>query len=196
MIQLGTTHICYIDNFLDKGLCRALVEAFYMFKPQDAFVFGKDSKVKHSPTIRKSLIAEIPTNWMYASRAESILYNGFHRALQTYIETFPVLKQFAFEDCGYQLSRYEKNEGFYLPHADGGVGALDRIVSAIVYLNDVDEGGGTRFHNQDLTVQPREGRMVMFPSAFTHMHEALKPISDHKYILTTFFSQRRQDELS
>jgi prolyl 4-hydroxylase len=56
-----------------------------------------------------------------------------------------------------------------------------RIITVFLYLNDVEEGGGTHFTRLGITVQPKRGRVVIWPSVFDHdpdkkdsrtMHEA------------------------
>ena len=65
-----------------------------------------------------------------------------------------------------QLVRYASPAAFYKPHLDcleeagqvllGG----QRVGTVLVYLNDVDEGGATRFPALDLEVAPRELQAV------------------------------------
>jgi prolyl 4-hydroxylase len=43
-----------------------------------------------------------------------------------------------------------------------------RIVTALIYLNDVDEGGGTIFPKLDLEVEAKPGRMVIFHNLADH----------------------------
>jgi hypothetical protein len=56
------------------------------------------------------------------------------------------------------------------------------------YLNDVEEGGETAFQLNrgqpvKLKVQPRTGRLLMFPPLWTHPHVAFKPVGGPKYIV-------------
>jgi len=67
-----------------------------------------------------------------------------------------------------QLLKYEPGQ-FYEDHHDyiehnrerqQGV----RILTAYLYLNDVEAGGGTRFTGLNLTVMPKRGRVLFWPS--------------------------------
>ncbi|MDO9485663.1 MAG: 2OG-Fe(II) oxygenase [Actinomycetota bacterium] len=58
-----------------------------------------------------------------------------------------------------------------------------RVLSAVLYLNDVEEGGETTFTRFDYSVQPRAGRLVMFPSNYIYRHAALPPRSGKKYAI-------------
>ena len=39
-----------------------------------------------------------------------------------------------------------------------------RILTVYLYLNDVEAGGGTRFPGLDITVMPKRGRVLVWPS--------------------------------
>ena len=56
------------------------------------------------------------------------------------------------------------------------------------YLNDVNLGGETTFQlNRNvppkIKVQPREGRLLIFPPLWTHPHIASRPVDTTKYII-------------
>lgn len=64
--------------------------------------------------------------------------------------------------------------------------ALHRNLLFMFYLNDVDEGGETEFYYQNAKIKPKVGRMVIAPAGFTHTHRGNVPISNDKYILTSW----------
>ena len=39
-----------------------------------------------------------------------------------------------------------------------------RLLTAFLYLNDVEGGGGTNFPRLDITVMPKRGRLLLWPS--------------------------------
>lgn len=77
-------------------------------------------------------------------------------------------------------------------HVDvGNYQSAERFMVCMYYLNDVQEGGETMFDwdcNDNIAsmVKPEEGHAIMFPSLWTHPHKANKPISNDKYILSTY----------
>jgi hypothetical protein len=100
-----------------------------------------------------------------------------------------------------QLLRYEEGQ-FYVNHHDFIPGdvtrpAGQRIVTVFLYLNNVDEGGGTYFTDMDITVTPKRGMAVIWPSVsdedpnvrdpFTH-HQALPVIKGIKYAANAWVS--------
>jgi predicted 2-oxoglutarate/Fe(II)-dependent dioxygenase YbiX len=80
------------------------------------------------------------------------------------------VKQAGGETC---LVRYEAGD-FYEVHVDyhPDCAAVKRQISLVCYLNEDFEGGRTVFPRQGLTVAPRAGRALLFPSGLTHPHGA------------------------
>lgn len=66
-----------------------------------------------------------------------------------------------------QVLRYEVGQ-FYKVHHDQSIASRSfegpRIYTFYMYLSDVPAGGGTRFPDLNITVQPRAGRAVLWPS--------------------------------
>ena len=66
----------------------------------------------------------------------------------------------------------------------------ERFLSFIFYLNDVKEGGETAFEHRK--IQPKEGRLIVFPPMWMFPHAGNSPISNTKYIMSTYL---RYDEI-
>ncbi|KAL7567681.1 hypothetical protein ACA910_012020 [Epithemia clementina (nom. ined.)] len=94
-----------------------------------------------------------------------------------------------------QLLKYEVGQ-FYETHHDYIDHHLERfegvrILTIFLYLNDVEEGGGTNFpNNYNMTVEPRKGRALLWPSVLNENpdkkdlrteHQALPVLSGIKY---------------
>ncbi|MDX3775583.1 2OG-Fe(II) oxygenase [Chromatiaceae bacterium AAb-1] len=73
--------------------------------------------------------------------------------------------------------------------------ALHRTLLFMFYLNDVAEGGQTEFYYQNKSIQPKTGRMVIAPAYFTHTHRGCIPVSNDKYILTSWILFNRAEQL-
>lgn len=90
----------------------------------------------------------------------------------------------AFEQ--YRIKRYntDGNDAF-----DCHVDVMDyssarRFLAFLWYLNDVDEGGETTF--KDLQIKPEVGKLIIFPPMWMFPHIGNPPISNSKYILSTY----------
>lgn len=91
-----------------------------------------------------------------------------------------------------QAQKYEQGKGNYnywhcevFPEKNS-VEALHRTLLFMFYLNDVEEGGSTDFYYQQRSIKPKQGRMVIAPGYFTHTHRGSTPVSNDKYILTSW----------
>ena len=72
----------------------------------------------------------------------------------------------------FQVLRYQPGQ-FYRTHHDMSPGDNElacgrRILTFFLYLSDVEEGGGTNFPNLDVTVTPKKGSAVLWPSVKDH----------------------------
>ena len=86
----------------------------------------------------------------------------------------------------FRIKRYHtgKNEGFNT-HCDVmNLLSCSRFLSFLWYLNDVDEGGETIFNNKVVT--PQKGRLVIFPPMWIFPHMGVEPISNTKYIMSSY----------
>jgi len=72
---------------------------------------------------------------------------------------------------------------------------LHRVLLFMFYLNDVSEGGETEFYYQEKRIAPKRGRMVIAPAGFTHTHRGNTPVSNDKYIATSWVLFQRAEDL-
>ena len=101
------------------------------------------------------------------------------------------------------LQKYVKGEGGYFhwhsehyPHpTDPHQDSLHRNLVWMFYLNDVEQGGETEFFYQNFKSKPKQGSLVIFPAGFTHTHRGQKPISNDKYIFTSWVLYQRANDM-
>ena len=87
---------------------------------------------------------------------------------------------------GIQIQRTDKG-GYFQWHSDY---TKARLLSVIVYLNDINEenGGSTEF-NSGRKVQPETGKVLIFPTTNLHIHRGNTILNGHpKYILSSFIN--------
>ena len=75
--------------------------------------------------------------------------------------------------------------GHYALHSDSG--GSERVVSCVLYLNSDFEGGELNFPNQDVTIKPEEGMLVLFPSNYLFVHKSLPVTEGKKYCVLSWF---------
>tara|TARA_R100000781_G_scaffold1477_2_gene2442 strand:+ start:742 stop:1287 length:546 start_codon:yes stop_codon:yes gene_type:complete len=87
-----------------------------------------------------------------------------------------------------QLMRYLPNDYYSRVHCENDGNAIKRCFAWMIYLNDIKEGGGTRFIHQNTTLQPIAGDMYIWPAGWTHMHHGVNAPKETKYIITGWVS--------
>lgn len=99
------------------------------------------------------------------------------------------------------LQKYQQGKGGYphwhseqFPQGDHNE-PLHRVVLYMYYLNDVELGGETEFYYQQKKIAPRKGTMVIAPAGFTHSHRGNVPLSNDKYIATSWIMFHRSEKL-
>lgn len=73
-----------------------------------------------------------------------------------------------------------------------------RVITALCYLNDVEEGGHTAFPNINLKVSPEKGKLVIFHNCYpgttnvhiNSLHAGTAPIKGEKYAFNLWFREQ------
>ena len=86
----------------------------------------------------------------------------------------------------YNIQRYDGDkEGYFSLHNEASGSYPYRMLAWMVYLNDASSG--TEFPYQNMTIQAKTGRTVLWPAAWTHPHRGVIPNVGVKYIATGWF---------
>ena len=90
----------------------------------------------------------------------------------------------AFEQ--FRIKRYNTGgEDRFDTHVDvADYSSARRFLSFMFYLNDVLEGGETIFRDKKIT--PKKGSLLVFPPLWMYPHRGDPPISNPKYIMSTY----------
>lgn len=115
----------------------------------------------------------------------------WQKAYASYVQDFDIIDQFdrhSVDEIKGQITK--SGQGYHVWHPEI-MSKKDntRILSYILYLNDINEGAETEFLYYKKRVSPKAGRLLLFPAHFTHTHRGNTNLSDdNKYILTGWFS--------
>jgi len=197
----GATHdgpwILTFDNFLDEYEIRQLLhgatfgEGFQRSTDQGKIISGSGEMVKVTSKTRTS------TNAWCRKECEEL--HGVVRVSDR-IEHVTGIPQNNYES--FQILKYEEGQ-FYRTHHDSSNANKHkptghRILTFFLYLNDVEEGGETRFTNLDISVKPKKGRALVWPSVLNEdvyssdqrmYHEAKEVIKGTKYAANHWIHQ-------
>lgn len=183
------------DGALSKEQCESMIELFNNSQIYEGNLYRNgqiviDHKSKKASEFDVSGTAINNVTW---AKLDRFLVPLAHRYLSLYQEQNQGVKDLPnpLSDEGFRMKRY-LNDGteHHAYHGDSGHESRcspKRHIAMLIYLNDVSEGGETVFYNQGIAVQPKCGRVCLFPTAFTHIHAGRRPVSENKYVLTNFF---------
>ena len=104
-----------------------------------------------------------------------------------YEKQFGSLKEATDRHCSYayKIQKTIVGGGYHVWHYEACArDNCNRLLTWILYLNDVYEGGETEFLYQHMRVKPEQGTLIIFPASFTHTHRGNPPLSNEKYIVT------------
>lgn len=132
-----------------------------------------------------------PTGDKIVDQQTLYLINSFETAPYICADLYAKMMQIPAEEINLDLETFSLNSydaGIGMgPHVDAydpnGTGSNLKY-TLVTYLNDDYEGGEIYFPNQDITIKPKAGSLVMFPSGEPYMHEAKPVKSGKKYLYT------------
>jgi len=110
----------------------------------------------------------------------------FWPCYEKYVEEYTALQAAAKHGIlGLRVQKTLPGGGFHQWHFENGEYAnASRIVTMMLYLNDVEEGGETEFLYYHKRIKPKAGRLLIWPSGYPHTHRGNPPLSGEKYIIT------------
>tara|TARA_B100000131_G_C17934103_1_gene539592 strand:+ start:170 stop:682 length:513 start_codon:yes stop_codon:yes gene_type:complete len=159
------------DNVLPVSLCKKLIELF------DSSEHTEYVNQNHKPCFTQLNLNQ------YHREALSGLIPYVVKIYNQYKTKF-LPKLSSLEE--FRIKRYMTNgdERF-----DEHVDVIDyptakRAVAFLFYLND--NNGYTTFSNHDLNIEPKRGKVLVFPPTWEYPHAGLPPTDNSKYILSTY----------
>ncbi len=107
--------------------------------------------------------------------------------IDEYLKKFSVLGQENLLIYDTKAKKIPIGGGFHNWHYENtGLQVSARKLVIQLYLNTIDEGGETEFLYINKRIKAEQGRLIIFPAAFTHTHRGNPPIGQEKYIISTW----------
>lgn len=171
------------DDILEKEYCDFLIELFETQSENQELIEndGKPNFTQFNLTKNCKLSEEINNVHNYIISKVFECKNKYYEFVDP--RCFP--EKHNFEE--FRIKKYDTsgNQRFDT-HVDvQDYESARRFLSFMFYLNDVSEGGETVF--EDMTISPKCGRVIVFPPLWMYPHKGCPPISNEKYILSTYF---------
>lgn len=179
----------YQDAF-EKAYCDEVIRHFELMRETNITNLQND--------IGKNSDERIVFDWAYTQGQYHYDFNickhFYSRINELYVtryaEKYDMLKKSQqHTPKGMSVQKTMPHQGYHAWHqetADVGSGA--RVVTYMLYLNDVEEGGETEFLYQGIKLKPEAGKLVFFPTGFTFPHRGNPIYKGEKYIITGWYT--------
>ena len=160
------------DNYLSPKSCKLFVD----IAKQTTFTS------RNTPNVQDK---QITLDSTFPDKVKELYNEALVPALHEYVTDFPHLSNTNFVSSVALLQITEPpSGGYHIWHCENiDWSNSSRVLAWAVYLNDVEEGGETEFLYQSRKVEPKAGRVAIFPGSFTHLHRG-NPTKSTKYIIT------------
>jgi len=187
----GEDFVYVEDNVLTEETCQNTIEAFLFAEKCGSSYSRKPEEVR----LRKDLSCDFGGIYSLCPNGLMTVAQQIHNHINNYITKYasgmintavlPEDAQYPLLPTGHKIQRTLPSEGYHMWHSENSsLINKSRAFSWILYLNDVEQGGETEFLYLSKRVQPKAGRMLIFPAGFTHTHRGNPPLSGEKYIAT------------
>ena len=177
------------ENAFTKRECEDTIKLFENYH-KAGYTFGRlkepNSSLNAKDDISIDIGPSIELDW------DLDFISSFHNRFYDYIYPlyniqYPILQFLKKHRSKYiKIQKTSPTQGYHIWHCEHNANEhnINRILSWILYLNDVEEGGETEFLYQSLRFKPKTGTFILFPAHFTHTHRGNPPLSGVKYIAT------------
>lgn len=179
------SYVKVYDDVLSSELCKNIIKKFESHPKQQVTTYLENHRSFTEININQNIVS-----W---KKELDILFDTMQKYLIRYKQDVGVDDRAWPEQMGYEQLRMKR----YLPNGKDDFkfhvdvqdhASARRFLVYFWYLNDVAEGGETAFQlnrnvEPKIKVQPKAGRLLMFPPLWTHPHIGMMPISNAKYII-------------
>lgn len=172
------------SNVLSPEICDNIIQLFERNKSQQ-YINGKSVSENFVDSEWKEVTLDNIITESALEQFEDIIYNYKEIYEQDCCIKPSLPKPVSF--APFMLKRYSHQlEHRFESHYDSIGPVSNRYLVFLWYLNTVEKGGETIFDDLDLSINPKQGTLLVFPPYWMFRHTALKPLSADKYILSTY----------
>jgi hypothetical protein len=177
--NIDDSGIGIFDGFIPDSICDYYID-FYKKSIDAGMGWSQSASDDNRITAWPPESSDVSCQSALKNIQKSIMNNVY----PLYADKMKALKDYEWSICQAKIQKTEPGEGYHHWHTEASaIKNMVRLFVIQVYLNDVEEGGETEFLVQSKRVAPKKGRVVIFPTTYTHYHRGNPPLSGDKYIL-------------
>lgn len=187
------------ENALSSELCKAFIDAFETSdEKKPGVLYGPDGSSSNGD--KKSTDITFDPRYLnhqvWGPLLDKLIqvlakgqsdYSDRHSLALSKLDPFEISALF-------NLQRYEPGQGFHGWHCErASIPYSSRVLVWMIYLNTVKDRGETEFFYQHHFEPAVEGKLVIWPSDWTHLHRGVPSPTETKYVLTGWFTHIKKD---
>jgi len=192
MLEIQNNGIAIFDNAFSDEYCDKLIDYFEWSKQNHKTWNRFDSET--TPESRKNDNSTSLTNFVddrcFTSDNTNLVqqFNDtfFDTWYKEYAKFFSVLDNASSHGIyAHKIQKTNPGGGYHVWHFENGDMTTSRRLGVyILYLNDVEIGGETELLYLRQRIEPKKGRLVIFPAGYVFTHRGNPPLTNDKYIMT------------
>ena len=179
------------DNFFTPEECQSVIDCFHRFE-NAGFTLSRQAQgnKSHEKKDDQLYVTSLLSNQEFdiSDLEPFTLFNRkfWDNVYPKYADKYSVISGISHHTIRLiKLQKTEVGGGYHVWHCeDDSPQTMRRMMTFILYLNNVSDGGETEFLYYPKRIAPQAGRLILWPAGYTHAHRGNPPISNTKYILT------------
>lgn len=176
-------------NFLSEKECNLYINTFEKSNLKHKSSLPKEIKKSSQISFHPAMMDNPISRMHWQNLASNLIKRLNQYLLETYAPLYPGLNYADKLTAGpFNMQKYEPGEGFYAWHSERSTNPqnFNRVLVWMIYLNDIEKGG-TEFQHQNHTEEAEAGKLLVWPSDWTHSHRGVISETETKYILTGWY---------
>jgi hypothetical protein len=178
------------DDVFSAEECNEIIEYFNTLESRNLVLSSSQANNGRKTSRNDSSVFMMePTTFRVKATGKYLhmFVEKFKNCYDDYLNQYDILHQGVAKHgiLGLKVQKTEPGGGFHQWHFENSnMEDSGRLLTVMVYLNDVDEGGETEFLYYKKRIKPVRGRLLIWPSGFPHTHRGNPPLANTKFILT------------
>tara|TARA_R100000908_G_C3673893_1_gene95603 strand:+ start:72 stop:593 length:522 start_codon:yes stop_codon:yes gene_type:complete len=137
---------------------------------------------------RNDILNSFNVYFFNSSTEECIVnfFNELNKCIKQYVKKYNLNSSIKTSNSN-NIQHYQPNSGFTNIHYERSCEYPKRQLVYMLYLNTINNKGGTEFPYQKITFNAIKGNLIIWPADFTHPHKGVISETEEKYIVTGWF---------
>ena len=178
--------ISVIDDFYTKEQCEEYIN-FIEHYVNHGLMIKEDEDLHSRNHFTLNFNNDFQFNILSGDNLSLKFLPSLKKPVDDYLKQFSTLNSERLLIYDTKIKKIPIGGGFHDWHYENsGLQVSARKLVIQLYLNTIEEGGETEFLYINKRVKSKQGRLIIFPAAFTHTHRGNPPIGQDKYIVSTW----------